>query len=425
MRIQQALCCKLRHVFGGVGMLWFCHAHLAYSHDSDLTRKLTAIHAAEIDDLARRQQAQAKAITESVVNTPPTTLRTVGLSSNDVDKAIQTQKIQNAVVVNSVGANAINKARAALPRFSHLGEQLKYGTHVVVSAKGEEIVSLIRSLTRGQAPERDRTLRQLQALSQQGLPEAQHFLGFAFEYGLFGAAQDRHKAMQYYQAAAAVHYQPAIYNLALIAAYGRSGNKDDESARAMARRAYGLGFESSARVCGLASFLNYRAGFLDIAQKTAQHCMSPLAHFALASHETQTLHKRVSLLRDTLATGIDDAYALIARIAKQEMTTDNNYTFCKYLLVQRYRNKTVFPGLQEAAARCVDQTGRFSHSNANNRVLRDQVIAGVAAFVPTEISTLASMRQSNRFHYGWSVPYLPFGQQEVNLFEALMPKGKP
>jgi len=72
----------------------------------------------------------------------------------------------------------------------------------------------------------------------------------------------------------------------------------------------------------------------------------------------------------------------------------------------------------------VQQTGRFSNGNANTRVLRDQVIAGVAAFVPTEISTLASMRRSNHFHYGWSVPYLPFGQQEVNLFEALMPKGK-
>jgi hypothetical protein len=264
----------------------------------------------------------------------------------------------------------------------------------------------------------------LQALSQEGFPEAQHFFGFAFEYGLFGVTQDRHKAMQHYQAAATAHYQPAVYNLALMAAYGRSGNKEDELARAIARRAYGLGFESSARVCGLASFLNYRAGFQAIAQKTAQHCTSPLAHFAHATDKTLALHKRVSLLRDTFATGIDDAYTLIARISKQEMATDNNYTFCKYKLVERYRNKTVFPALQEAAAQCVQQTGRFSNGNANTRVLRDQVIAGVAAFVPTEISTLASMRRSNHFHYGWSVPYLPFGQQEVNLFEALMPKGK-
>ncbi len=406
--------------------LWFCaYVQCANAQDNDLTRQLTAIHAAEIDDLAARQQAQTKAITASVTSAQPAGFGAL-LSSAEIDKTIQTQKEQNTSVVNSVGVDAVKKAHAALPKFAHLGEQLKYGAHVVVSEKGEEIISLIRSLTQGQASERNRTLQQLQAWSQQGLPEAQHFFGFAFEYGLFGAPQDMHKAVQYYQAAAAAHYQPALYNLALVAAYGRSGKVDSDAARRIARRAYDLGFESSARVCGLSSFLNYRAGFQAIAQKTAQHCLSPLAHFALAVYdESMALPKRVSLLRDTLSTGIDDAYALITRVSKPLIATDNSYTFCKYTLVQRYRNQTVFPGLQEAATRCVHQTGRFSNTDANTRVLRDQVIAGVAAFVPTEISTLVSMRQSNHFHYGWSVPYLPFGQQEVNFFEALLPKAKP
>ena len=51
---------------------------------------------------------------------------------------------------------------------------------------------------------------------------------------------------------------------------------------------------------------------------------------------------------------------------------------------------------------------------------RSQAVASITGFVPAEIAALEAMRKSNHFHYAWSVPYLPFTQQDVNLFEPLM-----
>jgi hypothetical protein len=45
---------------------------------------------------------------------------------------------------------------------------------------------------------------------------------------------------------------------------------------------------------------------------------------------------------------------------------------------------------------------------------------GVAGFVGPELAALDTMRRSNRFHFGWSVPYLPFTQGDVDMFEPLM-----
>jgi hypothetical protein len=53
-------------------------------------------------------------------------------------------------------------------------------------------------------------------------------------------------------------------------------------------------------------------------------------------------------------------------------------------------------------------------------LLYDQIIRGIAGFVPVEINALVHIRRSNPFHYNWSVPYLPFGQQEVNLFSSMI-----
>ena len=51
---------------------------------------------------------------------------------------------------------------------------------------------------------------------------------------------------------------------------------------------------------------------------------------------------------------------------------------------------------------------------------RNQAIAGVNGFVAAECGSLNRIRTSNRFHYGASVPYLPFAQADVDLFESVI-----
>ena len=49
---------------------------------------------------------------------------------------------------------------------------------------------------------------------------------------------------------------------------------------------------------------------------------------------------------------------------------------------------------------------------------------GIASFAMTEVRALEQSRQTNRFHYSWSVPYLPFAQRDVDLYEPVMKEAK-
>ena len=387
-----------------------------------------AINKIDINDgptfnqLVNQHQKQAKAIVKQAGKKLDNHNGTQHLISDDaVAHEMQRQKNMNQAVVTKVGENEINQARASLPQLGVIGNRLKYGSHHTVSQNGEEIIDLIRSLIQAPSTQQNSILSKLQVFAKNNVPEALHFFGFIFEYGLFGADKNLSKAVQYYQSAASFNYQPALYNLAIMSAYGRSGKVDLEKSRRLIRQAYALGNESSYRVCGFASFLSYRFDLQNEAQRYAHRCVSPLANLSLATQNNELpLAKRVSLLRDSLATGVDDAYRLIVRITQPFKATDNNYTFCKYALVDRYRNKTTFNRLQDDALRCVAQAKNFAYTDSKNKLLYDQIIRGIAGFVPVEINALAHIRRSNPFHYNWSVPYLPFGQQEVNLFSSMI-----
>lgn len=374
--------------------------------------------------LANQHQKQAQSIVKQAEKEAHHHDGTQNMISNHVvEHEMQRLRNINNAVVTQVGEKEINKARTSLPQLGSLANRLKYGLHHTISKNGEEIIDLIRSLAQAPTNQQHSILSKLHVFAKNGAPEALHFFGFIFEYGLFGANKDLSKAARYYQNAAAFHYQPSLYNLALIAAYGRLGHIDLEKSRELITQAYTLGNESSYRVCGFASFISYRLDKSTEAINYARSCTSPLASFAVALYNSQEpLPKRVSLLRDSLSTGVNDAYSLIEHITKPSIAIDSNYTFCKYMLVNRYRHRKNFQDLQEEATRCVHQTGKLSETELKNKILRDQAIRGITGFVPVEINALLNIRKSNYFHYNWSVPYLPFGQQEVNLFSSLIQK---
>jgi hypothetical protein len=88
--------------------------------------------------------------------------------------------------------------------------------------------------------------------------------------------------------------------------------------------------------------------------------------------------------------------------------------------VNRYRISLLANTLRNDAVRCYQQSGN-TPTDATQALLRyNTVVPGIIGFVPTEVRALAQERASNHFHYGWSVPYLPFRQQDVDLFEPFV-----
>jgi TPR repeat protein len=343
------------------------------------------------------------------------------LDSQAFKDEVQRQKEQNSGVVKSINQESIANAQRALPQFNQFGGELKYGTHKTVSSDGEKIVSMIRSLTTDSLKEHATALRRLQELSDRGIPEAQNFVGFAAEYGLYGARVDVNRAIQFYGAAASSGYQPAIYNLALAAAYGKNGHADLGRAAGLLDKAATKGPESSLRVCGFASFLNYRRGDQQAALDFSKGCPSPLTALPLAlTNNAGTAEQRIESLRKSIATGVDDGFELLESVTRPTASSDIQFNYCKYYLINRYRTAVKVDRLHEDALRCYEQYAPHVADHNVEVSRREQIVPGIISFVPTEITVLQAMRKSNRFHFKWSVPYLPFPQQDVDLFEPLI-----
>lgn len=323
---------------------------------------------------------------------------------------------QNRSVIDSVNDAAVAQAKAMLPKAKVLGERLKYGNHAVVSNDGETMIAWMIQLTSASPPERKDLLGKLAALAEQNIPEALTFEGFANEYGLFGTPQNLARALQLYQAAAARNYQPAIYDLAVAAAYGKGNRADLNNALGYIARASAIAPDPSYRVCGFGAFLSYRVGDRAQAARYAQSCWSGLAGIPKALYDERvTMPQRVTLLRESIATGIDDGYPLLAKVT-HDAGADPQYLACKYMLVDRYRHNLNGNTLRDDAIRCYQQTGDIPTDPKEALIRSNTVVPGIVGFVPTEIRTLEKERASNHFHYAWSVPYLPFRQQDVDQF---------
>ena len=334
------------------------------------------------------------------------------------------QQTVNTAAASATDQPLIDKIRAALPRFKDTASQLKYGRHITISGDGDEAIALIR--TAAATPrEREAALARLQMLAQNRVPEALNIYGFLLETGSLGAPRDLTKATQYYQSAANAGYQPAVYNLALMSSYGRGSNIDLTRAMEQLHRAQALGNEDSFRVCGMTSFIAFRRGKTQEALAYSAGCGSALAHLASATSDTryETLNKRVELLRDSLMTGADDAYSLLVDITKPHASKDPEKLYCKYKLVNEFRDKTDFKMVKASAQACLASLRPAMGFASADSLASSQLVAGVTGFVPTEIEHLRKMRQSNHFHYSWPVPYLTFGQQEVDIFQSIVGAG--
>jgi hypothetical protein len=347
------------------------------------------------------------------------------VTSEDAQRASQQARaITDAAAAATPHFRANLIPEELLPRVTRVGDELRFGTHNVVSRDGESVIGLIRGIARAPADKRDRVLDQLRALSGQGNPEATTFMGFVVEYGLFGSQRDPVLAQQHYAAAASSRYQPALYNVALAAAYGKGTAPDIVRAASLMAESMKVAIDTSARVCGFGTFLAYRRGDRPSAAAFARNCASPLAVLPIARWESASLHTQLlEQLRRSTATGVDDGYALIEQLAQRNAANDPSYLYCKYALVNRVRARSSTDSAEvlRQAERCVALTQQ-ADQRKGEKAARERTAQGIAGFVGTELNALNTMRQSNRFHLAWSVPYLPFAQADVDLFEPLMQK---
>ena len=374
---------------------------------------------------ATQKQSQTvtrAAATQSAADSKPNYARDL-LQSDGFDREIKHQKSQNAESASSITPTLIGKIQKMLPKSAPYVGRLAIGTHVTVSQSGEEIIDLIRTLATSNPAGRESLLAKLQAFSENGAPEALNFMGLIFEHGLFGARSSMPKALAYYKSAASAGYQPGTYNLALAAAYGRDSDssKGATNAGSLIARAASLGDEASYRVCGLGSFLSMRRNDQTAAVNFARNCFSPLAGLSKATfNQDLTTQERVKLLRDSLSTGADDGYPLLENVTRKDAATDPSFTYCKYLLLNRYRQTKNLDGVRDSASRCHRQFVKATGNKAVDNQMHDQAVAGITGFVSTEAAELKQIRQSNHFHYSWSVPYLPFMQADVDHFAPLL-----
>lgn len=323
---------------------------------------------------------------------------------------------QNSAVINSITSSAVSKAQGALPKVMEYGSRLRYGEHNVVTNDGETIVSWMIQLTGADANRRKEFLSKLAELAARRNPEALTFSGFVAEYGLFGEPKNLQRALSLYRSAAEQNYQPAIYNLALAAAYGKGQAVDPASAAALIDKAAAIATDGSFRVCGFGAFLSYRRGDSERSARYSRNCFSALANIPKALYdERTTAPQRIGLLRESIATGIDDGYALLERVS-HEAGPDPQYTSCKYKLLNCYRNMPRKDGLLDEAKKCYQQSAPVGTDPREVAQRMSSAVQGIAGFVPSELSALQKLRAGNRFHYAWSVPYLPFRQQDVDAF---------
>lgn len=365
--------------------------------------------------LAHSAFAQQHRAADQPATTPEVQWNKQLLGSGQVEQVAATLAQSHKAAADSVDESMIDKMKRSLPSLNQLGSSLKYGSFSVVSSQGPEVIALVRTIPMLSGAERRDALTKLWNFSKQGVPESQNFVGFVYEYGLFGVPKNIRTARAYYTAAASRRYQAAMLNLATIAYFGKDQSADQDAARDLIHAAADVGVESSGRVCGLASFIEYRRGNIDAALRSGKFCYSALANIPNAAYGYQLpIAQRVKMLRDSIGSGAPDGYRWLEEVT-QKAGPDPEFLYCKYRLINRLHTAPTTVDLKTLARSCYESSARPS-----GVIQEDSAVQGIVGFVVTEQRQLEQMRQSNRFHYAWSVPYLPFSQGDVDLFEPAM-----
>ncbi|WP_034303088.1 sel1 repeat family protein [Herbaspirillum sp. RV1423] len=314
--------------------------------------------------------------------------------------------------IEATDESMVAKAKAALPKIADALYRGPKSPYFTTSPRGQDVITVIRAIPQASGDKRRELLLKIKQYSSAGFPEAVNFVGFIFEYGLFGAKKDGARALNLYQSAAATGYQPALYNVANYLYYGKGGVQDTSTADDAIRRAYMMAQDTSGRICGLGAFINYRSGNKNESLRYATGCTSTLAKLPMAIYEERMLPlERIRTLKETLGTGADDAFPMMRRIA-DSMTKIDPQLKCRYELMDRYRLNTDTQSAKAAATQCLNKSGT---SDGNGRMSQD-----IANYVDVEIRSIQSERQRNQFHYSWSVPYLPFPMTETGQFLPLI-----
>jgi len=296
------------------------------------------------------------------------------------------------------------------------------GPHAVSSKSGEKVISMVRMLPKADSETRAALMRRLEAFAKDSVPEALTFMGFAAEQGAFGVPKQPDKAAQLYRAAAQHGYQTALYDLALMNAYGRAMPRNLRGAESLLTSAVAAGGEGSNRVCGMASFVAYRLNDTAGMRNFSDGCTGPLSALAVAAIETGPVDDvLIGRLKNSIATGVDDGYYALEAVTRRRTRDDTEFSYCLWSLVNRYRAQPGSPLIASDAATCVEAVSVPGSKVASlEPVARQQAAFGLARTVGMQIQELAANRKASNFHFGMPVPYLPFTQDDVDLFAVAL-----
>lgn len=300
-------------------------------------------------------------------------------------------------------------------------QQIRYGAHNTVSADAETLIETFRQSITGTTAQQAQAWNDVKNWAGQGVPEATHFLGFVVEMGLKGQKPDSALAARYYAQAAARGYQPALYNLGLQAGYGRGTRQDLGAAVRFMSQAAERGSDDSQRVCGMGSYLALRAQDFSAASRLAQNCGSPLATLVdVRNNPVGITPQRVAALRQVIATGADDGYAALEALGRANIASDRQLLYCKYRLLGQLRNQTQLTDVRARAMTCVSQARSSLPKDLALTMSDAQLSDALAGFVVAERAALQTLRDGDTFHYGRSVPFLPYRGAEAELFEPVV-----
>jgi TPR repeat protein len=378
-----------------------------------------ALSGAVFAQMANGQQSQSRAIVSGATVTTTSGISSV-MSSSELTAISKDQSKINRDNAASVDDKQIRAVRMALPNFATVVHESKSGGgYISVSADGATVIQRLQDIPKLKGLKLNEALNQVNAYASKGNPEALNYLGFIYEHGLFNVSQDQSKANAYYEASARGGYQPAILNLAIANLYGKGYKPSIYNASLYADKAMNIGKEPSNRVCGIASFINFRMHKNDTAVRYAQGCSSALVGLATSTDKSRTATERIKALESSISTGLDDAFSAISTIAN-EQKQDGSYIACKYTILNKYRWQLLDKAVNvEAMGELCASQSTFKQKVAPGQGAMGKIIAN---FVTQKIDSLKRERVANQFMYGWSVPYLPFTQADVVTYKEIITK---
>lgn len=335
---------------------------------------------------------------------------------DSLDHAATTATTEKAEIVEQnkaaldVNAAKIAAIRESLPRdvlVSTVQQYAKGQLGIVTSHDGNTVIALIRSLTNPK--DRQRNLRMLKQYADANQPEAVNFFGYMHDVGLF-VQRDSRSAEVFYRAAA-TKYAPAMFNLGIGEFYGRFSNgRAGDAARALPyfEQARTMALDGSGRICGWASFANWRIGRRKASELAATGCPSPLAALGAASSIKDSTERTISLYGGFFATGADDAFPALYEFVKAK---EPNQAL-EFFVLDKYRweiEKLSPVQLAEEIARL--------RGNKGKPELRDTSAASSAKL---RLAKFKQTRDANRMQFSTPVPFLPFRQADAEMFKQLI-----